>query len=259
MKRCPQCEFTFEDHENFCDFDGSELSPIFERPLSSQSYSTLNHVLMPLVRGLLRSNFSLAVLALAGIVFSALLVGYYSATDVQSKGETVEAIPALVNRESVKNSVASVATLAVTIAATAPPNKAKALTGRRSRTSSRSASLQFARASVRSTAFRSRKPSSSSLRVANLRRTYIQPQLEAKSAVHASSQLIQARDQKHVEALQQVKPSRSVVGEDKVKLTGGHSSSTGSKSFVQFPQKKDSKFIAAMKKTGRVLSWPFRL
>ena len=258
MKRCPQCEFTFEDHENFCDFDGSELSPIFERPLSSQSYSTLNHVLMPLVRGLLRSNFSLAVLALAGIVFSALLVGYYSATDVQSKGETVEAIPTLVNRESVKNSVASVATLAVTIAATLSPNKAKALTGRRSRTSSRSASLQFARASVRSAAFRLRKPSSSS-RVANVRRTYIHPQLEAKSAVHASSQLIQARDQKHVETLQLVKPSRSLVGEDKVKLTGGHSNSTGGKSFVQFPQKKDSKFIAAMKKTGRVLSWPFRL
>jgi hypothetical protein len=258
MKRCPQCEFTFEDHENFCDFDGSELSPIFERPLSSQSYSTLNHVLMPMVRGLLRSNFSLAVLALAGIVFSALLVGYYSATDVQSKGEAVEAIPALVTQELVRNSVASVATLAVTIAATAPP-KAKALTARRSRTSSRSASLQFARASLRSAAFRSRKPSSSSLRVANLRRTYIQPQLEAKSAVHASSQLIQARDQKHVEALQLVKPSRSVVSQDKVKLTGGHSSSTGGKSFVQYPQKKDSKFIAAMKKTGRVLSWPFRL
>jgi len=256
MKRCPQCEFTFEDHDKFCDFDGSELSPIFERTLSSQSYSTLTHVLMPVVWRLMRSNFSLAILALTGIVFSALVVGYYSATDVLSKDETVEVIPALVTQELLKSPVAPARTS--TAMATGHPKKNKVLTGRQSRTSSQLASLQFARASARSAVFRSRKQSSSSVRVAKVRRRSIQPQLEARVTVGGSSKLFQPRDQKHSQALQQVRPSRSAGGEGNVKLTAGHSSSTGSKSRVALPQKKDSKFIAAMKKTGRVLSWPFR-
>jgi hypothetical protein len=117
--------------------------------------------------------------------------------------------------------------------------------------------LQLRRASGRSAVFRSTKPSSSSFRVAKVRRTYIQPQLNARAAVDNSSQPLQARDQKRTEVLEKDK-KRSVVREGNVKLTAVHSGRTGSESLVEYPQKKESKFIAAIKKTGRILSRPFR-
>lgn len=95
MKRCPQCEFTFDDHQHFCDFDGTELSAILERRPSSQNLSAPHAILPSVVLRFLRSNFSLAVLALAGIVLSALLVGYYSATEAESKGDTGGSVAAL--------------------------------------------------------------------------------------------------------------------------------------------------------------------
>ncbi|MGI9168149.1 MAG: hypothetical protein ACR2G5_17500, partial [Pyrinomonadaceae bacterium] len=52
-------------------------------------------VLPSLVLRLVRSNFSLAVLALAGIVLNAVMVGYYSATEPESKGETDGSVAAL--------------------------------------------------------------------------------------------------------------------------------------------------------------------
>ena len=254
MKRCPQCEFTFEDHENYCDFDGAELSPIFERPPPSKSYSIPNDVLIPQVRRLLRSNFSLAVLALSVIVFNALVVAYYSASEVEPKDNTVAVIPALVTNE--KSPVGSAPTS--TPVATAHPKKAKVLTGRRSKTSRQSASMQFARASGQSAVFRSKESSSSYVRAAKGGRTYSQPQLEAREAVHDSGQLFQARNRKRVEVQELATQPRSSLGEVTVKLTGGHTGWTGKESLVEFPQKKQSKFIAALKKTGRVLSWPFR-
>ena len=258
MKRCPQCEFTFEDHENYCDFDGAELSPIFERPLSSKSYSIPNDVLIPQVRRLLRSNFSLAVLGLSVIVFNALVVAYYSASEVEPRDNTVAVIPALVANEWVKSQVGSVPTSTPISVATAHPKKAKVLTGRRSRTSRQSASMQFARASGQSAVFRSKKSSSSYVRAPKVGRSYSQPQLEARAAVHPSSQLFQARNPKRAEVPEQVAQPRSSVVDGAVKSTGGHSGWTEKESLVEFPQKKQSKFIAALKKTGRVLSWPFR-
>ncbi len=40
MKRCPECHFTFEDRDQVCDFDGSELTPFADpAPLSDRIVS----------------------------------------------------------------------------------------------------------------------------------------------------------------------------------------------------------------------------
>ena len=80
MKRCPQCEFTFDDEEACCDFDGSELLPIPKTLRPALSSSALGRVL--------RSPISLGTLGLTAVILSALVVGYY---DAASQANSVEA------------------------------------------------------------------------------------------------------------------------------------------------------------------------
>lgn len=81
MKRCSQCGFTFEENEQVCDFDGTELTtvpepiPFYQRV--SPNVSTLSAVRRSRFRRLALSPVTLAVLALAGLISSALLIGYY--------------------------------------------------------------------------------------------------------------------------------------------------------------------------------------
>lgn len=80
MKRCSLCHFTFEDYVEFCNFDSTELTP---HPVS-----------VPLIDGsffirVVTSRVFLGVLAMAGVMSSALLIGYFDAVS-QSKNETVE-------------------------------------------------------------------------------------------------------------------------------------------------------------------------
>lgn len=77
MKRCSQCDFTFEDDQQFCDFDGTELSVVPEPVPSFKKFSMPPGVSAPLFLRVVRSRVSLAVMALAGVMLSALVIGYY--------------------------------------------------------------------------------------------------------------------------------------------------------------------------------------
>ena len=72
MKRCSQCDFTFENHLQFCDFDNTELTVIPERVPSFTNVSPPPSLFLRVAR----SRVSLAFLAFAGVMLSALLVGY---------------------------------------------------------------------------------------------------------------------------------------------------------------------------------------
>jgi hypothetical protein len=93
MKRCSECEFTFEEHQQFCDFDGTELSVVPE-PFPSFKKAPVPATVFPsLFLRVARSRVSLAVLALAGVMLSALLVGYFESVsqpniDIATKAES---------------------------------------------------------------------------------------------------------------------------------------------------------------------------
>lgn len=101
MKRCSQCGFTFEKNEQFCDFDGTELTtvpepiPFYQKvpPKVSPNISMLRGVTPSGFRRLALSPVSLALLALIGLISSALLIGYYDSarrpnTDLASNPES---------------------------------------------------------------------------------------------------------------------------------------------------------------------------
>ncbi len=77
MKLCSQCQFTFEDPQQFCDFDGTELTILPEHLPSFKSLSLPATGSASLFLRVARSRVSLAVLAFAGVMLSALLIGYY--------------------------------------------------------------------------------------------------------------------------------------------------------------------------------------
>jgi hypothetical protein len=83
MKRCSQCHFTFDDVEQFCDFDNTELTPYPEAPPSPQTAQSTAPGSQSFLLGFVRSRVSLAILALGGVAVSALLIGYF---DYASQG-----------------------------------------------------------------------------------------------------------------------------------------------------------------------------
>ena len=102
MKRCSQCEFTFDDHQQTCDFDGTELTAIEELPPAFRTVSLAPAVSSSPVRRLIQSRACLAVLAMVGVVSSALLVGYYDsvnqpsidvASTAQTQNDMVNVVP----------------------------------------------------------------------------------------------------------------------------------------------------------------------
>lgn len=77
MKRCPECHFTFDDYEQVCDFDGSELTP-FPESLPKLAAP------QPFYVRLFKSHLGVALLAIVALVISSLVVGYFDATTQQS-------------------------------------------------------------------------------------------------------------------------------------------------------------------------------
>ncbi len=82
MKRCSQCHFTFEDHVENCDFDGTELEPYVE---PSREVKLLFEG--PRLLRLFRNRAFQALLTLLGIISSALLIGYYDAVSQSNIGQ----------------------------------------------------------------------------------------------------------------------------------------------------------------------------
>jgi hypothetical protein len=79
MKRCSECEFTFEDHQQFCDFDGTGLTVVPEPFPSFKKVAVPATVFPSLFLRVVRSRVTLAFLGLAGVMMSALLIGYFEA------------------------------------------------------------------------------------------------------------------------------------------------------------------------------------
>ncbi len=277
MKSCPQCEFTFRDDEHFCDFDGTELSAIPASRPSSQSFSAYA-VLPSLVLRLVRSNFSFAVLALAGIVLSAVMVGYYSATEPESKGETDGSVAALPPpTQDVMVSLVpedqDSATIAVQSDQNPPQTSSKArartrtpdtVTKRRAtrhaRVSSSMASLAVAR---RSAAFRSRtRVRSSTHKLEATRRRYAEREYAVRRPVGGSNKQLLARNQKRPGSPEQGTRQRSAAGVGNLaRMAKGQprwAETVAGRESENAPKKKESRVIVMLKKTGRILTRPFK-
>ena len=79
MKRCPKCDFSFASFHHVCDFDGTDLIDDPETlPVSPGVSALVAATQSPFLR-LVKSPVVLAVLALAGLLSSALLIGYFDA------------------------------------------------------------------------------------------------------------------------------------------------------------------------------------
>src|SRR5258708_7024376 len=79
MKRCPKCDFSFVNFHHVCDFDGTDLVDDPETlPVSPGVSALVAATRSPFLR-LVKSPVFLTVLALAGLLSSALLFGYYDA------------------------------------------------------------------------------------------------------------------------------------------------------------------------------------
>jgi hypothetical protein len=105
MKRCPKCDFSFVNFHHVCDFDGTELVDDPETlPVSPGVSALVAATQSPFLR-LVKSPVFLTALALAGLVSSALLIGYY---DAASQANSIAASRA--SRDS-PDSHASIASL----------------------------------------------------------------------------------------------------------------------------------------------------
>jgi hypothetical protein len=84
MKRCPQCEFIYNDDQNLCDMDGRAL--VYDDALATLPYSgwPVNDLQVP------KSGLRLlTVPALAGLLLAALIwLGYYAAPRLIAQPET---------------------------------------------------------------------------------------------------------------------------------------------------------------------------
>ncbi len=79
MKFCPKCDFSFASFHHVCDFDGTDLVDAPETLPVSPGISALVAATQPPYLRLIKSPVFLAVLALAGLLSSALLIGYFDA------------------------------------------------------------------------------------------------------------------------------------------------------------------------------------
>jgi len=107
MKRCPKCDFSFASFHHVCDFDGTDLVDDPSTLPVSPGISALVAATQPQFLRLIRAPVFLAVLALAGLLSSALLIGYFDATSQPNSIAESQA-----SRDSVVSLVSSVQTTA---------------------------------------------------------------------------------------------------------------------------------------------------
>jgi hypothetical protein len=230
MKRCSECHFTFADHEEVCDFDGTQLTLTPEPALHEGMTSSG-------LRRLVQSHGLVVVLTLIALGLSALLVGYYDALDQAHPDAAVDVtIPQ-------SNFLAQ----PLPQATSNPSSQRRSInTQRRISADGKPELGSFAeRSQTRARRYLSSSPGE---------RTTAQLQATAKRAT----------------VKRKTDPdSFASPGGDR-KGTSGSNASTRRESVAegrrQFEQttrslahhKKDSKFVAALKTTGRILKWPFQ-
>ena len=242
MKHCPQCEFTFDDQEQVCDFDGSELLPVTEIPpaFKKVSFATESSLSLSFARGLITSRAGVAILAVVGVMLSALLIGYFDSTNQsnadkstsQTRNESSSIVPAQVDTVGQARPKA-ISTQRKLGADELPPSMVKRLL---KGTSSQSAKPRDPSA----TKMAATKRRSSNSKVAVSRRKPENTTRQSQARNQSKSVSRERPRQQHTVATVTHRPARWAANES------SH-------------HRKDSKVVAILKKTGSIFKKPFDL
>ena len=237
MKRCPQCEFTFEDREQVCDFDGTELIAVPEPPLPK--------IKLPSAAGwapiqrLMKSPMGLGVLVIGGLILSALAIGYYdSANQEQIAAPNLASSQPRPGQPEAQTSPKRISTqrkLAANKRDAMPSSILKSPTEPR-----RSTAMQRSHVAKSATA-------TTTQHLAAHRKS---PGIRKVQSAHLS---VQASNQKRSTGRSSSIPRHT----ESAKLPNTTSASVH-RHVSANTDRKDSKFIAILKKTGSILSKPFR-
>jgi hypothetical protein len=235
MKRCSQCEFTFDNHLQFCDFDNTELTVVPERAPSFTNVSPPPSLFLRVAR----SRISLAFLAFAGVMLSALLVGYadFASQPNVAVASNAERGTDKVNPESQDP--------AGTRDQAKPDQAAKP----RLNATERRISAEETHSSVTASVFRWEPAVSRSSR-SRPEPTTFKREAISPSGVGASKGS-RARPNGESLAKRRRRPNPTTV------LSGSETRSVGSESGTA-RQKRNSKVVAILKKTGGFLTRPFK-
>jgi hypothetical protein len=265
MKRCSQCDFIFEDDQQICDFDGTELTTVPEPiPLAlkiSPSLSTLNDLHQSPIRRFIQSPTSLAVLALAGVASSALLIGIYDsasepnnkpstdlASNAQRQNETANTVPQAQSDNSDHATQVTKPTMISTQRKIRANEKSASITPMLKWQPVASRSSQSRRGSRPGQSTSKLEATASSRKRANKARR-AKADREALARSHPAGSPIGVRASNPMRTAKSTRVSQRGAAQ-------AANRRTSSESFGAH-QKRDSKLIAILKKTGRILKRPF--
>ncbi|MBA2703230.1 MAG: hypothetical protein H0U60_05185 [Blastocatellia bacterium] len=236
MKRCSQCEFTFGDEQKFCDFDGTELVAVPQPPAIRVAR-----------RNALHSSFPLALVMIVGVLSSALLIGYYDSANQSS-----------VNVSSNSETRGSGATLIPPVQvdtrdqAKTPPERPIGISTQRRISTVRGAPAMPA-SMIK---WPSEKPR---LRSSRPGHGPANSQLAAGNTRHRNlNNSLETRNQKRLGASELVQQRHSVARIAKGKCGASRLGCNGAGNNTEsMHHAKDSKLVAFLKTTGRLLKRPF--
>jgi hypothetical protein len=225
MKRCPKCNFSFVNFHHVCDFDGTDLIDDPETlPVSPGVSALVAATQSPFLR-LVKSPVFIVALALAGLVSSALLIGYY---DTASQPNSIAESPAA--RDSSPDSMASL------VPPAQPPTRPSARI----------------RAPVPSTSPNEVSTASGSDRVTS-RAEISKPAKDLSSKRERSVTTSRSRARLH--------PSPSIRNQQsrpEIALQKHPKDKALQKDAKENPNRKESKLTAALKTTWNILKKPFK-
>lgn len=260
MKHCPQCEFTFDDQEQVCDFDGTDLIPVPETPPSFKSISFASPSSRSFICRLVTSRAGLIVLAPVAVLLSSLLIGYIDSAN-QSKVEkstsqtrdsasmvpstSVDAIgQAQVQTDVQPNRPTTISTQRKIGPDELPPSMVKRL-----QAGTRSQSARTPRNSRDTKLVATKRRSSNSRLVASRRKP--------ANATRQSQARNQARPGSRERARQQHTVASGAYRRQQPSEASGEYRRPGWSTNESAHHRKDLKVVAILKKTGSILKKPF--
>jgi hypothetical protein len=218
MKRCPKCDFTFDDHQEFCDFDGAGLSVVPQLGTSLKNVSLpATESPSPFLRAV-RSPITLSAILLVVVTPSALWIGYYDAAnspDSVSAGNLEHGEQIEINSSSQGPNYVSME---------------RRVTSAKEASAMPSSTLEWLAEEPEAEPASRAKPPTSGL-----------PQTKSRRTLRSNRQSL-AVNQRSV-----TKPL------NKVAHRAPNRDTTGSR------RQRDSRVVSILKKTGSILSWPFKL
>lgn len=240
MKHCPQCEFTFDDREQVCDFDGSELLPVTEIPPAFKKVSFATESSLSFARDLITSRAGVAILALVGVMLSALLIGYFDSTN-QSNADK--------SKSETRNESSSVVPTQVETVAQARP---KAISTQR-KLGADELPPSMVKRLLKGTSSQSAKPrdSSATKMAATKRRSTNSKVAVSRRKPENTTRHAQARNQSRSVSRERPRQQHTVARVTHRPARWATKESSH--------HRKDSKVVAILKKTGSIFKKPFDL